>query len=150
MKKIFLGSDHGGFLLKEEVKPWLKEQGYQVQDLGASQFKPKDDYPQYAAAVGRQVVDNDGSFGILFCRSGAGVTMAANKINGVRAVAANSKREAVHARTDNDANVISLAADWLDLDQAQIIISAFLNTDFSQKTRHQRRIRQIHQLEIAN
>lgn len=150
MKKIFLGADHGGFALKEKVKSWLATQGYQVQDLGADELMPQDDYPQYAVAVGTAVAQNSNSVGILLCRSGGGVTIAANKINGVRAVAAKDNQTAAHARTDNNANVLSIAADWLNFNQAQAIITTFLTTDFSQKERHRRRIKQIQHLETVN
>jgi ribose 5-phosphate isomerase B len=144
---IILGADHGGYKLKETIKNWLIKQDYSIIDVGADAFDPKDDYPLYAAKVARQVVADKQALGILFCRSGAGMTIAANKIKGIRAVEVFNPTSAKHAKEHNNANIISLSADWLDLDQAKEIIDSFLKTEFTQEERHLRRINQIHAVE---
>lgn len=145
--KIYLGADHGGFKLKNDIKAWLKDLDYQIKDLGAAAFDPKDDYPVYAVQVAKKVAADEQALGLLFCRSGAGMTIAANKINGVRAAEAWDEKSASHARQHNQANIISLGADWLELNQAKNIIKAFLRAKVSQAFRHQRRVELISKLE---
>lgn len=146
-QQIFLGSDHGGFQLKEEIKRWLLERGYQVKDLGANQLDPDDDYPLFAAKVARAVNHDNQAVGILFCRSGGGMTITANKLKGIRAVDVMNEVGAKHAKEHNNANIIALAADWISLDQAKKIVDTFLSTSFAYVTRHLRRIQQIAQIE---
>ncbi len=144
---IYLGADHGGFELKEALTKWLIEEGYLVKDMGATTFDPQDDYPQYAVAVAKAVSQHTDSFGILLCRSGGGMTVAANKIDGIRAVELFDEKSAKHAREHNHANVITIGADWQNFSNAKNIISKFFNTLPSQDERHLRRIQQISQLE---
>lgn len=155
--KIFLGADHGGFALKEKIKEWLAEWGYDFEDCGAQTLDPEDDYPQFAFAVGEKVVSRqlsaeknksfEANFGILACRSAAGVVMAANKVKGVRAFAAFTTESAKHARKHNNANVIALSGDWLKSDEAKAILKVFLETEFSTDERHRRRVGQISEYE---
>lgn len=152
---VYLGADHGGFALKEQVKSWLTEWGYSYQDLGAHQLDPDDDYPQFALAVAEAVAAQRPelaaesappmapALGVLLCRSGGGVIIAANKVSGIRAVQVNNPQEAMHAKEHNDANVISLAADWLSPEAAELTLKAFLTTPFTQEIRHVRRLAQI-------
>ncbi len=144
---IYLGADHGGYQLKENLKNWLSQEGYELEDLGAFEVKPEDDYPQYAASVAQAVSRNEDNLGILFCRSGGGMVVAANKIPGIRAIEVFDVPSAKVAKEKNKANIISLAADWTELEEAQSIVKTFLEAEFSQAPRHQRRIKQIHQLE---
>ncbi len=144
---IYLGADHGGFRLKQMIKESLKEQGYQVKDLGASQLNPKDDYPDMAEKVAQKVANNQQALGILFCRTGGGMVVAANKIDGIRAVDVRDEKGAELAREKNNANIISLGADLVTLDQAKQTISAFLGTEFTKEKRHKRRIEKIKQME---
>ncbi len=142
---IHLGADHGGFELKEQLKKWLEEQGYSVEDHGAHTMDPNDDYPEPAFAVAEAVAEHESenAKGVLLCRSGGGVTIAANKVKGVRAVTVNAPQEADHAVTNNNANIIALAADWLTPDQSKEALKVFLETPFTGEERHQRRINQI-------
>lgn len=145
---IFLAADHGGFELKEEVKSWLQEWKYDYTDLGAHEFKADDDYPDYAFQLAEQVSKetkggNEDVFGILVCRSGGGMTIAANKVKGVRAVPVYNPQEAAHARNDNHANVISLSGDWTDQETAYQTVKAFLQTPPSAESRHIRRLVKI-------
>jgi ribose 5-phosphate isomerase B len=146
---VYLAADHGGFELKEKAKQWLDEWGYQYQDLGASEFEAADDYTTYAfplsEKVGAAFAENAESTvrGVLFCRSGGGMTIAANKVKHIRAVPVYSPKEAKHARNDNHANVISLAGDWTDETTAKETLKAFLETPGSTEERHLRRLQHI-------
>lgn len=144
---IYLGADHGGFALKEQLVQWLKDWGMEYTDLGAHTLDPEDDYPDFAFAVAEAVskgtADAQPSMGILACRSAAGVVIAANKVKGVRSVAPLTEEAAKHAREHNDSNVIGLSGDWLDESTAQAIVKTWLTTPFSHEPRHQRRLDKI-------
>ena len=148
---IYLGADHGGFAFKQQLAVWLTATGYKVKDCGAETLVPGDDYPQYAIAVAQGVAADTAAhhsaIGFLFCRSGGGMAITANKISGIRAVDIVDEKSAEHARRDNDANVATFAADWLTLDQIKVLIAVFLATPFSQDERHVRRLDQIKALE---
>lgn len=148
--KIFLGADHGGYSYKEVIKKWLEDQKHQVVDVGAHQLDSLDDYPVFAFEAAKQVSLNNDSLGILFCRSGAGMTIAANKVKNVRAVEVINPLGAEHAKQHNNANIIALSADWLDLEAVKKIISTFLNTPFTNEERHLRRINQITEFENSH
>ncbi|MBD3250379.1 MAG: RpiB/LacA/LacB family sugar-phosphate isomerase [Candidatus Pacebacteria bacterium] len=147
---IYLGADHGGFPLKNQVKDWLQGQGYQVQDLGAKTLDPSDDYPVFAKKVGVAVAKDSTALGILFCRSGAGMAIAANKVKRVRAAEAWNQTSAAHARQHNQANIISLGADWLTLDDTKKIIQAYLAAEPDTAPRHLRRLNLIKQIESSS
>lgn len=144
---IYIGADHGGYELKEALKTWLTSRGDQVVDCGAATYDAEDDYPDFAQAVAKQVAANPDSRGILACRSSAGMVITANKIAGARAAAAFSPAQAEHARVHNDANIIALAGDELDLETAHKVVTTFLETPFSNAERHIRRLTKIRQLE---
>ncbi len=119
-----------------------------MEDCGATALIPDDDYPAYAAAVGQKVAaSQDGSVGFMFCTSGGGVTIAANKISGVRAVELFDEKTTRHAREDNDANIGTFSGAWQSLDEVKVLVAEFLATPFSGAERHQRRINQIKNLE---
>jgi ribose 5-phosphate isomerase B len=143
--KVIFGSDHGGFKLKEALKPFVRQLGYEVEDLGTNSEEAVD-YPDYAASVSRKVAKGQG-LGILLCRSAAGMVMAANKIHGIRAVAAFDVKSAQHSKEHNDANVLALSGDWLTDDQAKEIVKMWLETPFSNEERHARRIQKMMALE---
>lgn len=145
---IYLGTDHGGYELKEQVKTWLDEWGLAYEDLGAHEYDGEDDFPQYAFAVAEKVAQSpDEHMGILACRSGGGMIIAANKVKGIRALDVQNEESAKHARDNNNANVVSLAGDWLSLDEARAVLEVVLNTEFSDKPRYQRRNDQISEYE---
>ena len=148
--KIYIGADHGGFALKNELKPWLEQMGHVVEDCGATELNPEDDYPDFSFAVAQKVVADAESRGVLLCRSGGGVTIAANKVKGIRAVNVVDVGSAQHARADNNANVIGLSADGLQAPQAKQMIQAFLETPYSEAERHERRLEKIAAYEHAN
>jgi len=144
-KKLFIGADHGGFDLKQQLVTELSQQTeYQVIDCGAFAYSDGDDYPIFAFAVAEKVQTGAADTkGILLCRSGGGVIIAANKVRGIRAVLVRSKEEAKHAIEHNHANIIAIAADWTEIQIAKEIIQLFLETVPSNEERHQRRIDQI-------
>lgn len=145
--KIYLGSDHRGFELKEKIKTWLSE--YEVEDMGAYTLDPKDDYPLYAEKVASMVADKEG-MGILLCGSGVGVNVAANKFDRVRASIGISPEQVAAGRRDDDMNILVLAADFSDEKTAIEMVKAFLKTEFSGEERHKRRIKDIERIEAKN
>lgn len=146
---IYLGSDHAGFGLKQDVKKILEELGEKHHDLGNAELDPADDYPDYAFAVGEAVAKDPGSFGILVCGSSQGVCIAANKVPGVRAVAAHAHDEVMKTREHNDANVICLSGWNQTADDVRPIIAAFIGTPFSNEERHVRRLEKISKYETG-
>lgn len=147
--KVFMGSDHAGYKSKEELIKQL-EMEYKVFDMGPYELDPDDDYPEYAKKVSLAVVNNPGSMGLLICHSGEGMTIAANKIDGIRAITAFDKSIAELSRKDNDSNVLSLASRDLTIKQMYEISKHWLDTPFSELERHKRRIEQIARLEEEN
>jgi ribose 5-phosphate isomerase B len=147
IKTIAIGADHGGYQSKEQLCDWLKVQGYQVSDIGAHSYDPDDDYPLIAEALARAVAQRKAELGILLCRSGGGMSIAANKIKGIRAIEVFDQKSAAHAREHNHANVVTLSGDWLTLKQMQQILLSFFDAQPSTHERHIRRIEQISQLE---
>lgn len=145
--KIFIGADHAGFKLKEAVKKWLSKSGYTVVDCGAPTLNPADDYPDYAAKVGKKVVATKNALGILVCGSSEGVCVAANKVTGIRAVNVYDVDPAKKAREHLDANVLCLSGWYLWQNQALQITKTWLTTPFSGEVRHVRRIAKIAKLE---
>ena len=145
-KKIFAGSDHAGFELRGRIVAHLRALGFDVEDLGTPSGESTD-YPDWAAAVGRAVRDQTGSFGVLVCGTGLGVCMAANKIHGVRAADVWSVEAARLSRAHNDANVLCVGSRLVPESTAFAIIDAWLDTDF-EGGRHARRVDKIAALEI--
>jgi ribose 5-phosphate isomerase B len=144
--KIYLGADHAGFEVKNQIAEHLTHQGYSVEDCGAKTLVPGDDYPQYAFAVATKVLGDDDSRGILVCDSGEGVCMAANRVHGVRAALVWSPEQARETRQDNDSNVLCIAAKLLDVDTIFAIVDNWLEEPFSNEERHKRRIKQMDDL----
>jgi len=151
---IYLGADHAGFELKEQVKEYLNQKGLEVEDLGAHALDKNDDYPDYGAAVAEKVSADPQSRGILFCGSAEGICIAANKIKGIRAVAVWTTISAKLSREHNDANVLCLSGGQTltpipgtSLEEAKEIVDTWINTPFSGEERHLRRINKISDLE---
>lgn len=147
--KIFLGTDHAGFELKEEIKKYLQKSGYGVEDKGAFSFDKEDDYPDFIFKAAKEVAKNPSSKGIIFGGSGQGEAIVANKIKGVRAAVFNCNNlEIVKlSKTHNDANILSIGARFVSKDVALKAVRLWLETDFSREERHKRRIRKIEDLE---
>lgn len=155
---IYLGADHGGYALKEKIKNWLSEWGYDFEDLGAHEHNPDDDYTDFVKLVAKRVDQEtdrlvpwkERAKGILLCRSGGGMLIAANRYPKVHGVYIFDHESAFHARDNNDANVVSLAGDWIDDHQAQVALKTWLETEFSGEERFQRRIKQTEEMNQAN
>lgn len=145
---IYIGADHRGFQLKESLKKFIKERGYEVVDLGNDHYDENDDYPDFAALVAKTVSDDpENRRGILICRSGAGVDIVANKFKGVRSVLAINPDQAYLTRNDDDTNVLSLASEFVNEEAAQKIILTWLKTSFSGEEKKSRRLQKISDLE---
>lgn len=145
--KIFLATDHAAFELKEFVKDQLTEGGYDLEDCGALQFDPNDDYPDLIKIAAQKVSQNPNTFGVVFGKSGTGEAIVANKIKGVRAVVAFNEENVRLSREHNNANVISIGSQFVSNEQAVMLIKLFINTPFTNEERHVRRIEKISQIE---
>jgi len=143
--KIAVGADHAGYTLKERLLEKLKAEGHEVADYGTHSTESTD-YPDYAAAVGRAVAKNEAEMGLLVCSSGVGMSIAANKIHGVRAALGTNTDEVSYTRRHNDANVLAIGAMYTDEATATQLLDTFLTTGF-EGGRHARRIGKINQLE---
>jgi ribose 5-phosphate isomerase B len=138
--RVYVGSDHAGFELKNALVTHLSKAGHDVVDCGPASYDPDDDYPPFCIDTAQQVVANKGSLGIVLGGSGNGEQIAANKVAGVRAALAYNFETAQLARQHNDANVLGLGARMHSQDEALAIADAFVGTPFSHDPRHQRRI----------
>jgi ribose 5-phosphate isomerase B len=144
--KVALGCDHAGFELKDKLKQHLSDAGVTVNDKGTNSTASVD-YPDYAQLVSNEVVNKKADYGILVCGSGIGMSIAANKIHGIRAVNAHSEVEAQLSREHNDANVLALGGRLLDDKTAFNIVDRWLGTSFPGGERHKNRIGKIEALE---
>jgi ribose 5-phosphate isomerase B len=140
--RVILASDHAGLRLKEKVKKYLARKKIEYEDLGTSSFKSVD-YPDYALKVAEKVAKNKNTRGILVCGTGTGMTIAANKVKGIRAVAAYDVYSAKMSRIDNDTNVLGLRGRFFPFEKMKKIITVWLDTPFSGEKRHKRRIKKI-------
>ena len=147
--KIAVAADHAGFHLKEFLRELLEREGHAVVDYGAASTTSTD-YPDYAAAVGQSVAKGQAERGILVCCSGVGMSIAANKVNGVRAALAINDESVRLTREHNDANVLALGAQFFTPEQAASLVHTFLETAFSEGERHRRRLAKIAGLESSN
>ncbi len=136
--KIALGCDHGGYELKETVKKHLEEKGYEILDLGCHSTQSVN-YPVYGKAVGNAVVNKEADYGIIICGTGIGISIAANKVKGVRAALCMNTTMARLTREHNNANVLAMGARLLGDVLALEIVDTFLNTEF-QGGRHIERV----------
>jgi ribose 5-phosphate isomerase B len=144
--RVIIGTDHGGFQPKEQLKGMLSAAGYEVEDVGTFS-SDSTDYPEYALKVGRAVQQDPEARGVLLCRSGEGMEIAVNKLKGIRAALVWRPDIAIETRHDNDSNVIVLPSDFVAEHDMEIIVRNFLDTPFSGEERHSRRIAQIAELE---
>ena len=140
---IYIGADHRGHSLKASLKKFLEKSGHDVFDVGNIAFDPKDNYPDFAKKVAKKVAQNKNSRGITICASGAGVCIAANRMKGIRAVLGHDTLLARASRKDDDTNVLCIGSDFVTLQQAKKVISAWLNTPFEKIPRRVRRIKRL-------
>ena len=146
---LYLGADHAGFKLKEQIKKYLLAQKVKFIDLGNLKLDKNDDYPEISFKVGNAVSENKNSAGILICGTGFGVCIAANKVKGVRAVTVRNVAEAKSARLHNDANIICFSGWDLKFPLAKRIIKVWLNTKFLNAERRNRRLAQLVKYELS-
>lgn len=139
---IAIGSDHGGYVLKEKIKEFLREKDIEYKDFGCK-TQESCDYPEFAKQVANAVSEKECEKGILVCGSGIGMSMAANKVNGVRAALCHDVNTAKLSRQHNNANILCLGERTTDHNLAIEIVEAWLNTPFSGDERHERRIGKI-------
>lgn len=139
--KIGIANDHRGYKLKTKLIPYLQKKGYEVEDYGAFSTESVD-YSDYGILLGEKVRDKIVDFGIAICGSGIGISIACNKVKGVRCAKVNNPKEAKLTRLDNNANVIALS-EKLHLFEAKDILDTFLNTEYKEEERFQRRIDKI-------
>ena len=139
--KIIIGNDHAGVELKQNLVKYLQEKGNEVINVGTDTHEAFD-YPDIAEAVGKLVLENKDSLGIIVCGTGIGISIAANKLKGIRAALCHNELTARLARQHNDANIISLGARIIGEDLAKACVDAFLETEF-EGGRHLRRVCKI-------
>jgi ribose 5-phosphate isomerase B len=148
--KIYLGSDHQGFHLKEKVFAYLTKHGYETEDVGDKTLDPEDDFPEFAQAVALKIIGSDDKDprGILLCGGGQGMCMAANRFRGIRASVIWDAFEAKMTRNDNDSNVLCLPARILENNEQawEGIIETWLSTPFANATRFKRRNAQLDEI----
>ena len=145
--KIYLGTDHAGFELKEKIKSFLLEKSFDIEDCGAFTFDKNDDYPDFISKAAIKVSQNSSSFGIVFGKSGAGECITANKIKGIRAILGFSVENVKLAREHNDANVLSFGSAFVDEEVTKNLLTIFLETKFTNEERHISRNNKITEIE---
>ena len=140
--KIAIGSDHGGFVLKEEIRAELEAWGHEVIDFGCKSDESTD-YPQYAHYVAKEIQSKNAERGVLICTTGIGISMAANRHKGVRAALCRNCDMTYLTRIHNDANVIAFGSRYTTILDARAMIRVFLEAQYSNESRHTRRIEGI-------
>ncbi|MDD6692613.1 MAG: ribose 5-phosphate isomerase B [Lachnospiraceae bacterium] len=146
---IALASDHGGFALKEKVKAHLEAKGLEVKDFGTYNTESCD-YPDFGEKAARAVADASCEKGIVICTTGIGISIAANKVKGIRCGLCTSVTQARLTREHNDANMLAMGAGVTGENLAMDIVDTFLSTDFSHGERHARRVQKIAEIEQEN
>lgn len=149
--KVYLGADHRGFKLKEEIKRWFLENNLLAEDLGALSYDQNDDYPIFAQKVAREVSQdiekNLDVRGIVICGSGVGVDIVANKFKHIRSGFAQSEDQVREARRDDDINILAIPSDFINEEKAKEIVKIFLKTLFSKEDKKIRRLEEIEKIE---
>ena len=146
--RVYLGTDHNGFELKEAIKQYLTRANYEVVDEGNAKLDPKDDFPVFASRVvnGMLASDEEDPRGILICGSGQGMCIAANRYKGIRSALCWNVAEAHAARNDDNSNVLCLSARSTSVEEAEKIVSVWLSTPFAGASRFVRRLKQLDEL----
>jgi len=141
---IYLGADHRGFELKEKMKRWLKSKGWEFTDLGNDKLDTEDDFPDFAIRVVKKI--KKGDFGILFCGSGVGMDVVANRFRGVRCGLGFAPQQIRIAKRDDNVNCLSVPADFTTEEEARPIIEMFIETNFSSSDKYLRRLGKIEKI----
>lgn len=147
--KIVMGADHAGYRLKDEIKPLIESLGHEVLDVGCH-CGDSVDYPDYAAEACNKIVAGEADKGILICGTGIGMSIAANKIAGIRCALVHDTFSAKATREHNDTNVLAMGERIIGPGLAQDIVKLWLETPFSKAERHQNRINKVKQIEEKN
>ena len=145
---IIIGSDHGGYKLKEEIKKYLEEKEIKYKDLGTYEEESVD-YPDIASKVSQEVQKNKENQGILICRSGIGMSIVANKFKGIRCALCHNEYTAKYSRLHNNSNILAMGADDVDINETIRILRMWLATNF-EGGRHEERIKLIEEIEDKN
>lgn len=143
--RIGIASDHRGYKLKEQLKHMLD---YEFIDYG-TYSEESCDYPDFAFKLGEAVRDNKVDFGVAICGSGIGISIACNKVKGIRCAKVDNEEDAIYTREDNDANIVAFTSKKT-IEEAELIVNNFINTNFSNLEKHQRRIDKIKDYEDLN
>lgn len=143
--KIGFASDHRGYKLKKELINELKKENYEIIDYGTDS-EESTDYPDYAFKLGENVVNKNVDFGVAICGSGIGISIACNKVKGIRCAKVSNKEEAEVTRIDNDSNIVAFG-EKTSFDEAIAIVKTFINTESSDLEKHKRRINKIKEYE---
>jgi len=147
--RIYLGADHRGFELKEQVKDWLVQNEYEVEDVGYHVFDPDNDYVDPALKVAESIEGNgETSRGILLCGSGHGVDIVANRFTHVRAIIGFNEQVTMQGRQHEDANILVLPAEWMSEEEAKERVQLFLETEKIENVRYDRRRTRIANLQL--
>ncbi len=141
MIRIGIASDHRGYPLKEQIKKELDQTKYEIIDYGTNSTESAD-YPDYAFKLGESIRDNHADFGVAICGSGIGISIACNKVRGIRCAKVSNKEEAKVTREDNNSNIVAFS-EKVPLEEAMSIIHTFITTEFSPLEKHHRRVDKI-------
>lgn len=151
--KIYIAADHRGFNLKEKLKLWLTQKGHDVIDCGNDHLDPQDDYVDFGLAIARKLAEDithshkpEPALGIGICGSGVGMTIAANRIKGIRAALSTSPDHIKHARENDHVNILALPAEYIDASVARDIVTAFLTTSSRRIPKYIRRSQKLDQI----
>lgn len=144
---IYIGADHAGWELKEGLESYLRDEGYNVVDMGNQTLVKDDDYPRFGHAVAKRVVTDEGSHGIVICGNAQGICIVANKVRGARAATGFNAEVARSARTDDNSNILCLPGRHLDFKQAKEIVETWIETAFSGEERYVRRLKEVEEIE---
>lgn len=145
--RIVIGADHAGFTMKEELAATIRNLGHDILDVGAHSADPSDDYPDFAEAVGKAIVEGRGDRGVLICGSGVGVSVAANKIPGVRAAVCHDAYSAHQGVEHDNMNVLVLGSRVIGIELARELVRTYLGAQFSGEERHRRRLAKVDAIE---
>jgi ribose 5-phosphate isomerase B len=146
--RVALAADHGGFVIKTGLIPWLESQDYAILDLGASVFEAEDDYPDYAEDLAEAILSGKAERGILFCGSGVGAAIAANKVPGIRACLCHDTYSAHQGVEHDNMNVLCLGGRIIGIELAKELVKAFLTASFNPTERFRRRVDKIQAIEV--
>ena len=147
---LYITSDHRGFELKERIKSYLDTKGIAYEDLGAFYYDGHDDYPDYAQALARKIVEDKESLGIALCGSGAGMSIALNKFDDIRAGLAYDEKMGEAQKQHDNINVLVIPSDFVRAQDAELMIEKFLSATFNTQEKYKRRLDKIEKIEESN